>query len=98
MPNENKFFVGSDTEVQLQGVRNEDGDLLDGTATLTGRIANIKNIVFTYDGSGGNFSGVVPRGVEIADGQEYTLLVKVKPASGPIFTIGIKREAELIEV
>jgi hypothetical protein len=98
MANENKFFVGCDTEVQLQGVRDLEDNLLDGTATITGRIANVKDIEFTYDGSDGNFTGIVPRRVQISDGQNYTLVVKIVPDGGQTFTVGITREAAFIEV
>lgn len=97
MANENKFFVDSETEVTAHSVRNPDGDLLDGTATLEGAINGVKNIAFTYDGADGDFTCTVPRHCKFKDGVEYVLMVRVRQADGFQWSFGIRRRAELVE-
>jgi hypothetical protein len=98
MPNTGRFFAGSDTIVQLVGVRDENGILVDGDTTIVGSIENSKNIQFTYDGSGGNFTGIVPRSTNLSAEGLHTLKVRITTPDGVSFTVWIARDSEAIEL
>ena len=98
------FPVGSDLTVTLQGVRDPDDNLVDGTATVTGDLISLRGrvlkrgIVFTYQGSGGIFIGTVPSSVEYVSGDNYKLLITVTLSGGSKFVQSITRKAKSVEI
>lgn len=96
MANVNRFFVDSNTIVFLQGLRGEDEALLDGSASVIGHVAKAGHIVFDYDGTPGNFTGVVPVNAGFIHGKSYTMRIRVRTQEGLVFTLGITRPAVLI--
>lgn len=96
MPTTNKWFVNSETEVRLVGVKDQNAALLDGGTEIFGRIGFAEHIPFTYGGTPGTFTGIVPLEAALLEGMRYIMKITIRPPGGNEFVVKIKRKASSV--
>jgi hypothetical protein len=103
--NTGKFYIGTDTRVTIQGIKNELQQFLTGSDTITGVLSSVEDdaivvgaesIPFTYvTDSDGDFFGYIPAEAELVAKKKYKLVLTVDHNSRQM-TIVVTREAVYI--
>jgi hypothetical protein len=94
------FTVGSDNIIDLTGLADEEGTLVEAPSVVVGYMEDLERneipfsrFTFTYQNVAGTYQGVLPAEAQIKAGDEYRLIVSVKTTTNRCFSIAITREA-----
>lgn len=103
MPSTDRIFIGTDTRLDVSGIKDETDTLLTGTTTVIGSVWTlgndpqqvVDNFAMPYTNTPGSFSGFIPRPA-LNVNQQYDCRIVATLPNGNQMTVSVKRTARYL--